>query len=173
MSESQLNVTNTTSEPEVSTSQSHTASSSSAPQVFSGRCKWFNNRRGYGFLTVDQNSVPAGTTVPVDVFVHQTNVCPATSTYRTLRQGEYVSFRLENDSNGSLHAVHVTGINGGPLFCDSNVRRSDDSRPRPSPSDGRRNRRKEPHPRSGNSNEGHWVWQPNSSTSSSNEHHHA
>ena len=33
-----------------------------------GRCKWFNGRKGYGFLTT------VGTEKPTDVFVHHSNV---------------------------------------------------------------------------------------------------
>ena len=45
-----------------------------------GIIKWFNNSRGYGFLRIvsqDRNGD--------DIFVHQTNVVPHVSGYRTFR----------------------------------------------------------------------------------------
>ena len=56
----------------------------------------------------------------VDVFVHQTNICPQVSNYRTLTQGEYVEFKLtENPTDKHpFHATDVTGINGYKLMCD-------------------------------------------------------
>ena len=39
----------------------------------------------------------------VDVFVHQTNICPQVSNYRTLTQGEYVEFKLtENPTDKTI-----------------------------------------------------------------------
>ena len=76
-----------------------------------GHVKWFNNRRGYGFLKIvsdDRNGE--------DVFVHQTNVNPATSEYRALYPGEYVSFDISNEEK--TQAVNVRGVLGGPLMCD-------------------------------------------------------
>ena len=127
--------------------------SSDVPQTHTGRCKWFNNRLGYGFVTVDNRT--EGSDVPEDIFVHQTNVHPNSSTYRTLRQGEYVSFALSRDDN-SVQAVNVTGLNGGPLLCDSQ-----DTRPSNRSNDSRRNTRREPRGNSRrDSPDGEWVWQP-------------
>ena len=78
-----------------------------------GRVKWFNNRAGYGFITVNSPGEHNGR----DVFVHQTNITPLTSEYRTLRKGEYVSLNLSNDEQ--CQALDVSGINGGPLSCDA------------------------------------------------------
>ena len=47
----------------------------------------------------------------------QTNVKPASSEYRTLSKGEYVSLNLSNDEQ--CQALDVSGINGGPLRCDA------------------------------------------------------
>ena len=127
--------------------------SSDVRQTHTGRCKWFNNRLGYGFVTVDNRT--EGSDVPEDIFIHQTNVHPNSSTYRTLRQGEYVSFALSRDDN-SVQAVNLTGINGGPLLCDSQ-----NTRPSNRDNDSTRNTRRE---HRGNSRrdrpDGEWVWQP-------------
>ena len=117
---------------------------------------------GYGFITVDNSSELNN--VPSDLFVHQTNISPNSSTYRTLRQGEYVSFSLSRDDT-SVQAVNVTGINGGPLLCDTQT-------PRPNNGNGQRGPRRPRAPRNNrnrNRQEGEWVWQPyNNNTNTSN-----
>ena len=77
-----------------------------------GQVKWFNDRLGYGFVTVNQ-----GDDKGRDIFVHHSGIKPANSNYKTLRKGEYVNFNVVKGLNGS-QAVDVTGINGGPLMCD-------------------------------------------------------
>lgn len=77
-----------------------------------GQVKWFNDRLGYGFVTVNQ-----GEDKGRDIFVHHSGIKPANSNYKTLRKGEYVNFNVVKGLNGS-QAVDVTGINGGPLMCD-------------------------------------------------------
>ena len=81
-----------------------------------GYVKWFNNQLNYGFITVTTEGKHNG----VDVFVHQTNINPQVSNYRTLTQGEYVEFLLtENPTDKHpFHATHVTGIHGYKLMCD-------------------------------------------------------
>jgi len=81
-----------------------------------GCVKWFNNKIGYGFITVRLNNED------VDLFTHQTNIYPTKSSYRTLTLGEYVSLNIsENESN--RQAVDITGVNGGPLMCDQRLNR--------------------------------------------------
>ena len=81
---------------------------------YTGQVKWFNNKIGYGFITVlDEN-------VNKDVFVHHMNICPLESNYRTLKMGEYVEFVLDTNCDGphNEQAVNVTGIKGMELQCD-------------------------------------------------------
>ena len=84
-----------------------------------GCVKWFNNKRGYGFVTYTDNNIEH------DVFVHHTGVQPLNSQYRTLTTGEYVSFVLKPPSTEGEReqAIDVTGVNGGPLLCDQYSRR--------------------------------------------------
>lgn len=83
-----------------------------------GRVKWFNSRDGYGFITsLDSNE---------DIFVHQSNVCPKINRYRSLTNGEYVSFDITKDDNEVSQAVNVTGVNGGPLLCDAHLEMDDE-----------------------------------------------
>ena len=77
-----------------------------------GQCKWFNDKLGYGFLTI-QVGVEKGR----DIFVHHSGVMPLNSNYKTLKKGEYVNFNIIDGENG-LQAVDVTGIGGGSLMCD-------------------------------------------------------
>ena len=80
---------------------------------FIGYVKWFDDAKGYGYLRIVSNGERYGT----DVFVHQTNVCPQRSTYRTLHNSETVSFNLSTGDQ-QPQALDVRGINGR-LFCDS------------------------------------------------------
>jgi len=78
-----------------------------------GRVKWFKPKLGYGFITVKFDDSEK------DVFVHQSNIKMNYSTFRTLRRGEYVSIDLkQKDGEGDEQAVNVSGVCGGPLYCD-------------------------------------------------------
>ena len=79
---------------------------------FVGQCKWFNDKLGYGFITIQ-----AGKDKGKDIFVHHSGIKPLNSNYKTLKKGEYVNFNIITGDNG-LQAVDVTGINGGSLMCD-------------------------------------------------------
>lgn len=95
------------------------SNSDSTSTQLMGRCKWFNNKAGYGFLTV----AAAGDDKwdGVDVFVHHSAVTTGTEQYKYLVQGEYVSFRLQEMSDGDheYQASDVRGVNGGKLMCET------------------------------------------------------
>ena len=81
-------------------------------QRLTGCVKWFNNRAGYGFITVcgqEDN----------DIFVHYSNVKVDGLQYTYLVQGEYVEFELAETASevNKVQAVNLTGIRGGPLMC--------------------------------------------------------
>ena len=87
--------------------------------VHSGRCKWFNNKAGYGFLTVVRSS--DDTMVGQDVFVHHTGIVVGTEQYRYMVQGEYVDFKMK-ETNGGEHKIQasdITGVGGGLLMCET------------------------------------------------------
>lgn len=91
-------------------------SENSAPRVvgsLQGSVKWFDNKLGYGYITVVTQDVPQSNN---DYFVHQTNIHPLVSQYRTLVKGEYVSLNLSTEERPQ--ALDVTGICGGALQCD-------------------------------------------------------
>jgi len=60
-----------------------------------GKVKWFNTRKGYGFI-----SAPDGT----DVFVHYSNI--SADGYKTLAEGDVVSFDIVKGEKG-LRAENV------------------------------------------------------------------
>ncbi len=64
-----------------------------------GTVKWFNNAKGYGFLTTDGKDD--------DIFVHHTSI--QSKGFRTLAQGEPVQFELIEGDKG-LKADNVVRL---------------------------------------------------------------
>lgn len=84
-----------------------------------GRVKWFNNKAGYGFITVSSGEHEGS-----DVFVHHSAIQVAQEQYRYLVQGEYVDFKLCPVEEGKDHkwqAGTVKGINNGKLMCETRL----------------------------------------------------
>lgn len=87
--------------------------------VHTGQVKWFNRRRGYGFIKIIQSrDGDAESFIGKDVFVHQSHIKPQKSSYRSLEENEYVELLLSVDDKNVTQAVNVTGILGGSLLCD-------------------------------------------------------
>lgn len=87
--------------------------------TFTGRCKWFNNKAGYGFLTVVRSDDDSK--VGTDVFAHHSGIVVSTEQYKYLVQGEYVDFQM-TETNGGQHSVQaseITGVGKGPLMCET------------------------------------------------------
>jgi CspA family cold shock protein len=61
-----------------------------------GHVKWFNDKKGFGFIINDQGK---------DVFVHYSAI--QGEGYKTLREGQPVNFECEEGPKG-LHAANVT-----------------------------------------------------------------
>ena len=101
---------------ETSTIGTTSSSSSSSLKRHMGRVKWFNNKAGYGFITVTDGE-RAGT----DIFVHHSGVMVGNEQYKYLVQGEYVEFVLDKTTGGphDFQAGEVSGINGGKLMCET------------------------------------------------------
>jgi len=81
-----------------------------------GRVKWFNNKAGYGFITVID-----GPKAGSDLFVHHSSIQIAVEQYKYLVQGEYVEFTLSSVASGDheSQAADVTGIRRGLLMCET------------------------------------------------------
>lgn len=81
-----------------------------------GRVKWFNNRAGFGFVTV-----LSGDKKNEDVFVHHSGINVDTEQYKYLVQGEYVSFVLKSSDSTDhpYQAGSVRGVLEGPLMCET------------------------------------------------------
>ena len=68
-------------------------------QKQSGKVKWFNDQKGYGFIARENDA---------DVFVHHTAI--QMEGFRTLREGEYVMYDLMDGNKGpqAANVVRVT-----------------------------------------------------------------
>ena len=93
-----------------------TSNVSTSSERFTGRVKWFNNKAGYGFITVTDGD-KSGT----DVFVHHSSIKVDDEQYKYLVQGEYVNFNLLDTMTDrhEYQAGDVCGIKGGKLMCET------------------------------------------------------
>ena len=60
-----------------------------------GKVKWFDDKKGYGFISVEEGT---------DVFVHYSSI--QSTGYRTLREGQDVEFQMTDGPKGP-QAVEV------------------------------------------------------------------
>jgi cold shock CspA family protein len=104
-----------------STTETVTSNTVTEERRVKGVCKWFNNKSGYGFLTITE-----GEKKDSDIFVYHSSLQVGNENqYKYLVQGEYVDFNVSNVDNSKsqgkyeYHATNVTGINGGKLMCET------------------------------------------------------
>jgi cold shock CspA family protein len=81
-----------------------------------GCVRWFNAKKGYGFVTVMTQTVPQANT---DVFVHFSNLNVSQDCYKRLFPGEYVSMNLGKGSDGRDICTDVSGVQGGKLLTEN------------------------------------------------------
>lgn len=65
----------------------------------SGTVKWFNEKKGFGFITPDEGGE--------DLFVHHTNI--DMQGFRTLKEGQRVEFDVTNGEKGKV-AINVKPV---------------------------------------------------------------
>ena len=65
-----------------------------------GTVRWFNNAKGYGFVTPDEGEQ--------DIFVHFSAI--TMDGYRTLKEGQRVEFDVQEGPKG-LHAQNLQRVN--------------------------------------------------------------
>jgi CspA family cold shock protein len=70
--------------------------------MLSGKVKWFNNAKGYGFILADGRDE--------DLFAHYSAI--QMDGYKTLKAGQPVSFEILQGPKG-LHAVNIQPIGAG------------------------------------------------------------
>ncbi len=69
--------------------------------TYKGRVKWFNGRKGYGFIAREDGQG--------EVFVHFSDIVDQYG-YKTLEEGQQVEFRVENTPRGpKAQDVRVIG----------------------------------------------------------------
>ena len=73
------------------------AKSNEGTTMPTGRVKWFNNAKGFGFIIPEDESE--------DYFVHYSSI--VMDGYKTLKAGQTVSFEMINGPKGT-HAVNVS-----------------------------------------------------------------
>jgi len=67
-----------------------------------GSVKWFNDARGYGFVTTDEGE---------DVFVHYSEI--QVEGFKSLSEGQEVEFEIQSTPKGP-QAVSVVPLGGQP-----------------------------------------------------------
>ncbi|EFJ06209.1 hypothetical protein SELMODRAFT_186937 [Selaginella moellendorffii] len=75
---------------------------SDATEKKSGKVKWFNSAKGFGFITPDDGGE--------DLFVHQSSI--HADGFRSLKDGEAVEFTIDRSEDGRTKALDVTGPEG-------------------------------------------------------------
>ncbi|KAL6274089.1 hypothetical protein ACE6H2_024781 [Prunus campanulata] len=76
-----------------------------AEERSTGKVRWFNDTKGFGFITPDIESE--------DLFVHQSSI--RSDGFRSVAEGESVEFQIAVGEDGKTKAIDVTGPNGAPL----------------------------------------------------------
>lgn len=104
--------------------ESNTTTPTNSSQSCMGRVKWFNGKKGFGFI-----SVLEGEHTGNDVFVYHEHITVGKEQYRYLVEGEYVTLNIEQKP-GDEHefsASNVRGICNGPLMCETRLQHREEN----------------------------------------------
>ena len=95
-----------------------------------GRVKWFNNKSGYGFITVCE-----GEHKDKDIFAHFSSIVVNDSQYKYLVQGEYVQFDLvsSTEQNHQFKSLNIKGVRGYELMCETRTNNVKEAKPNLTP----------------------------------------
>jgi len=74
-------------------------------EITKGTVKWFNPRKGYGFITIDDEET--------DVFVHFSAIKGGDDEFKTMYEGDIVEFEVTEGDKGQ-QASDVVVIEKGP-----------------------------------------------------------
>tara|TARA_A100001015_G_scaffold228077_1_gene257712 strand:+ start:298 stop:798 length:501 start_codon:yes stop_codon:yes gene_type:complete len=145
------------------TSSSKPYAGNTNSERLTGRVKWFNNRAGFGFVTV-----LVGEKKDEDVFVHHSGILVNSEQYKYLVQGEYVSFTLKESDNSEhpYQAGEVKGVLDGWLMCETrnhnrNTREKEEEDVEDSSSQRRTRQRRRVKPRGSGPRDGGGNWDMN------------
>jgi len=64
-----------------------------------GKIKWFNEKKGYGFITVDETNQ--------DIFAHYSNI--KGEGFKSLAEGQIVEFEIIQDAKGAK-AMNISPV---------------------------------------------------------------
>ncbi|NVM37009.1 MAG: cold shock domain-containing protein [Candidatus Lokiarchaeota archaeon] len=78
-----------------------------------GTVKWFNKKKGYGFITPDDGSP--------DLFVHYSSIEGGSDEFKIVYEGDIVEFEVTEGQKGP-QASNVTIIEKGPRTSTSSRR---------------------------------------------------
>ncbi len=81
-----------------------------------GKVKWFNNAKGYGFIRPDTGGE--------DLFVHYSYICM--DGYRSLKAGQQVTYDVREAPKG-LHAVNIGLVGVDATQASNEETQSEDS----------------------------------------------
>ena len=106
---------------------SNSSETNTSDEILVGKCKWFNNRAGYGFLTVI-GDIKGNKKDEEDIFVHHTSLNTKEDHYNYLVQGEYIWFTKENttERDHKYQAGNVTGLFKDKLLCETRHQKTKD-----------------------------------------------
>jgi cold shock CspA family protein len=83
-------------------------------QRYPGIVKTF--RKTYGFATVVGDNQYSGK----DIMVNHANILTSKECYKTLKRGEHIQFAVQEEEDGRIQALDVTGPDGYTLQCETN-----------------------------------------------------
>ena len=90
----------------------------SSDKTHIGQVLWFDQKKGFGFVKVNQ---PESDFHDKEIFVHFSSIHTEKTNYKKLFPGEYVSMDIKHqpDVKGKeYNCLNLTGVNGGPLLVE-------------------------------------------------------